>query len=121
MKKLILSAMTASVLFSSGCATILTEKTSSINVATSTGQKIQVTVDGQSHEVPGIVNVQKQNQNKVIVTDAEGCTSETALNKEVEPAFFINLLSGGVFGSSTDYGSEKMWKYQDSVTISCQQ
>jgi hypothetical protein len=54
-----------------------------------------------------------------LVTKAEGCTEATNLNKEVETAFFINIISGGVFGSSTDYATEKMWKYQDSVTISC--
>jgi len=57
--------------------------------------------------------------NKVLITKNEACTGSTQLTKEVESAFFINIISGGVFGSSTDYGTEKMWKYQDSVTITC--
>ncbi len=49
----------------------------------------------------------------------DSCTKETNLNKEIEPTFFVNILTGGVFGSTTDMSTKKMWKYQDSVTISC--
>ncbi|WP_371194181.1 adenosine deaminase [Glaciecola sp. SC05] len=119
MKKAALGTIFAAVFLSSGCATILTEETHAINISTSNGQETQVTIDGVSSTVPGIVQVKKENKNKIIVAESDACTSETALNKEIEPVFFVNLLSGGVFGSSTDYGSEKMWKYQDSVSISC--
>ena len=71
-----------------------------------------------SQTVPGVVTVKKENKDKVLVADDAKCT-DISLNKEVESAFFINILSGGVFGSSTDYGSDKMWKYQDSVSVPC--
>lgn len=117
MKKLIGLAAT-SLILTSGCATILTEDTHKINVTTSSGETTTVTVDGVSQTVPGVVTVQKENKDKVLVADDAKCT-DVNLNKEVETAFFINVISGGVFGSSTDYGSEKMWKYQDSVSIAC--
>lgn len=119
MKFKIVLPIALAALFSTGCASILTEETHKINVSTSNGQSIEVKVDGEVFAAPGIVSVKKSNQDKVIVTSASGCTEETNLNKEVETAFFINILSGGVFGSSTDMATEKMWKYQDSVTINC--
>jgi len=39
--------------------------------------------------------------------------------KSVDPKFFVNILSGGSFGSTTDYSTEKMWKYNENVVISC--
>jgi hypothetical protein len=120
MKKSIMSGLLVSVLFSSGCATILTEETQAVNISTSNGKEATVVIDGQQATIPGIVQIKKENKNKVIVAETDSCTSQTALNKEVETAFFVNILSGGIFGSSTDYGTEKMWKYQDTVTINCQ-
>ncbi|MBO9491785.1 hypothetical protein J7384_15605 [Endozoicomonas sp. G2_1] len=122
MKKAVITSIAmATSLLASGCATILTEDEHKINVSTSTGQEVTVQVDGKSFQAPGIVSVKKEKNDKVLVTDAEGCTKQTNLNKEVEPTFFVNILSGGAFGSTTDYASDKMWKYQDSVTITCKQ
>lgn len=119
MKLKVISTLAIATILMSGCATILTEDTHKMNVSTSTGKKIDVEIDGATQTVPGIVSVKKENKDKVLVTKEAGCTGSTNLNKEVETVFFVNLLSGGVFGSSTDYGTEKMWKYQDSVTITC--
>lgn len=119
MKKTILGTVMCAALLSGGCATILTEDTHKMNVSTSNGERIEVKVDGVSQYAPGIIQIRKENRDKVLVTDAAGCTKQTFLKKEIEPTFFINILTGGAFGSSTDYGSDKMWKYQDSVTVSC--
>lgn len=110
----------AAALITTGCATILTDETQQINVGTTTGQKIDVTIDGQTFQAPGVITVKKsKEQNKYLMTNAEGCAGQTVLNRSVEPTFFVNILSGGAFGSTTDYATDKMWKYDDSVTISC--
>jgi len=119
MKLKIVFTVAIVTLFTSSCATILTEDTHKMNVSTSDGKKIEVEIDGNTQTVPGIVSVKKENKDKVLVTKDPTCTGATNLNKEVETVFFVNILSGGVLGSSTDYGTDKMWKYQDSVTISC--
>jgi hypothetical protein len=106
-------------LFASGCSSILTEDTQRMNVSTSNGKKIEVEIDGTTQIAPGIINVNKENKDKILITKDASCTASTLLVKKIEPTFFINILTGGVFGSSTDYGTEKMWKYQDSVTIVC--
>jgi len=78
-----------------------------------------VTVDGESKSAPGIVSVLKANEDKILIAENDSCTKETLLKKTIEPTFFVNILFGGSFGSSTDYYTGKMWKYQDSIVISC--
>ncbi|MDD4977158.1 MAG: hypothetical protein PHI29_00840 [Gallionella sp.] len=103
----------------SGCASILNDKTQAVNVSSSTGDAIKGTVNGQPFTAPGVVNLTRENKNKVFVTETEGCAKETVAEKSVDSKFFINILSGGSFGSTTDYSTDKMWRYSDSVVISC--
>lgn len=119
MKNTLVITLLATAVLSSGCASILNEKTQKINIATTNGETVKGTIDGVPFSAPGIATVTRENKDKVIVTETPNCAKETALSKSVDSKFFINILSGGVFGSSTDYGTEKMWKYEDSVTISC--
>ena len=120
MKSTKLISLAAIALLTQGCATILTEKTSSVNLASSNGKPITVLIDGQEFKGPGVITLAKSKEDKIIRTSTEGCASETLLKSEIEPTFFVNVLSGGAFGSTTDYGSEQMWKYKDSVTVNCQ-
>lgn len=103
----------------SGCASILNDKTQAINVASSTGSEIQGTVNGMPFKGPGVVNVVREKKDKLFLTETEGCAKETVAEKSVDGKFFVNILSGGAFGSSTDYSTDKMWKYNDNVIISC--
>lgn len=103
----------------SGCASILNDKTQAINVSSSNGSEITGTVNGMSFKAPGVVNVIRENKDKLFITETDGCVKETVAEKSVDPKFFINILSGGVFGSTTDYSTEKMWKYNENVVISC--
>lgn len=120
MKSTKLIAAATIALLTQGCATILTEKTSSVNLASSNGKPITVMIDGQEFKGPGIITLTKSKQDKIIKSSTQGCASETLLKSEIEPTFFVNILTGGAFGSTTDYGSEQMWKYKDSVTVNCQ-
>ncbi|MCD8521627.1 MAG: hypothetical protein LRY66_10790 [Saccharospirillaceae bacterium] len=119
MKYIKLAVVVAAVSIS-GCATILSEDSATVNVATSTGKKIDVTIDGQNYTVPGVVKLQKDGQSKVIKTSDADCASSTAMNRKVEGVFWVNVLSGGLFGSTTDSATDAMWTYDDNVTISCQ-
>ncbi|AXE29512.1 adenosine deaminase [Chromobacterium phragmitis] len=102
-----------------GCASILNDQTQQVNVSSSTGTEIKGTIDGQAFKAPGIVNLKRENKNKIIMTETEGCAQQTVAEKTVDPKFFINILSGGAFGSTTDYSTEKMWKYSDNIVVSC--
>lgn len=112
----------ASSMLLTGCASILTDDVQTVNVLTSNGQDAEVKIDGQEFDVPGIAIIQKNGaQTKIMNSSTEGCVSITALNREVEPTFYVNILSGGAFGSSTDFGTDKMWKYQDSIVLNCKE
>jgi hypothetical protein len=107
-----------SSLLLSACATILNDDLQNISVS-STAESIKGTIGGIPFHGPGIVQVRRSKADKIIIVDTPNCTKQTLLASSVDPKFFINILSGGTFGSSTDYGSEKMWKYQDQVIIPC--
>jgi uncharacterized protein YceK len=121
MKKFAICATLASIVLMSGCASILNEKTQQINVSSSNGKAIKGSVDGNSFTGPGIISVNRAKASKIFNVDTEGCVKQTAVENNVDPKFFINILSGGTFGSSTDFATEKMWKYADNVVISCAQ
>lgn len=103
----------------SGCASIVTDRNATINLATSNGQTTKVTIDGQEFSAPGVVSVLKNGEDKLIIAKDEKCTAQTLAKKEVELAFWGNILTGGLLGSTTDYSTDKMWTYSDTVMINC--
>ena len=103
----------------SGCATIINDRTQRVNVNTSTGEKVDLTIDGMPFQAPGIASIQRRKSDRLITTADPRCAQSTILPSSVDSVFFINLISGGPLGSSTDYISEKMWRYEDNVVISC--
>lgn len=119
MKKLLGLSAIATVVLMTGCASILNSKTQMVNITTSNGEKIVATADGQPFQVPGIVGLQRSQADKIITTSQSNCNPQTLAPRKVDPIFFINILSGGALGSTTDYATEKMWKYDDNLVISC--
>jgi hypothetical protein len=119
MKKTALFTSLFAVFALSGCASILNDKTQAINVSASNGKEISGTIDGATFKAPGVVNVTRENKNKMVLVSTDGCAKETSVEKSVDPKFFINILSGGAFGSTTDYSTEKMWRYSENVVVSC--
>lgn len=102
-----------------GCATILNEDYQKINVATSNNKEVKGNVDGIPFTAPSIVSVKRSKADKILILDSNSCAKQTLLASQVDTKFFINILSGGTFGSTTDYATEKMWKFQESVVIPC--
>ena len=116
---LFIVCMVCVVGFLSGCATILSGDKQSINITTDTGKKYSASIDGQKYTVPSIIQLKRENNDKVLTLD-ECPDQKTLLHKEINPVFFVNILSGGVFGSTTDYASDSMWKYQpENVNVKC--
>lgn len=119
MKTLFTSMLLMAVVFLSGCASILNDKTQPINVASSTGSDIEGTVNGMPFKAPGIIFVIRDKKDLLFETETEGCTKQTVVPKEISGMFWVNILSGGTTGSTTDYSTDKMWKYSDTVIINC--
>jgi len=107
------------LVIASGCASIVTDSQTAINVQTSNGQKVKVTVDGMQFDVPGVVIAQKNGMDKVLTTNDSKCASATIVPKKIEGAFWGNILAGGVLGSTTDSSTNKMWTYEEMAVINC--
>jgi hypothetical protein len=120
MKSIFKCASTAVIIFAvSGCASILNEDTQAVNIVSTNGKPIQGKVDGRPFKGPGIVQLQRKKADKIITVETAGCTEETVATKKVSSTFWVNILSGGAFGSTTDYSTEKMWEYDDTIVINC--
>lgn len=117
MKKILL-AITLPLLLTA-CATILSPSTERINVVSTKNKTFTATMDGQQFSVPGSVIIERDGNEKYVTTSEAGCAPSTSVEKEVETIFWLNILVGGLLGSSTDMGSGKMWDYDNSVTITC--
>jgi uncharacterized protein YceK len=117
MKKIVMVAMAS--LMASGCASVMTAETQSINVTTSNNKQAEVTVDDKTITAPGMVVVLRDGKDKVVKSTTEGCDNSTPIKKEVTPVFFGNIVIGGLLGSTTDGATGKMWDYADNVEISC--
>ena len=119
MKKNILlagSILAASFLFT-GCATILSGDNQSINLQSKKEQT--VTINNQQYTSPGVVSLERTDKDAVL--KVKDCNKQVLLKKEINPVFFVNILSGGVFGSTTDYSSDSMWQYdQTNVNVDCE-
>lgn len=104
-----------------GCATILNEDYQMVNVSSSNGLAFKGTVDGIPFQGPGAVPIKRAKGSRILAVETNGCTKQTALNSDLDYKFFINAIFIYSFPlwSTTDYATEKMWKYQDNVTVSC--
>ena len=118
-KNIIICAAVVAMMSLSGCATILKGQTQKVNINTSNGANIQASVDGKIVQLPNVIEVKRHKDPLMVTTSNKGCTQSTVVNNEVEPAFFINILSGGALGSTTDYATESMWKYDENITVHC--
>lgn len=119
MHRALLLALLAFV--ATGCATILNDKTQSVNILSSNGKPVEGTIDGVPFKGPGSINVTRSGSDKAIVATTPGC-STAILTKSVDPKFFLNAITiySTLSWSTTDAVTEKMWRYQDTVVIPCQ-
>jgi len=117
MNKKLLLVTGAIMLTFSGCATILDGTTQKISI-NSNPSDLKVKVGEQTVVTPAVITVKRENKDKIINVSGK-CNKTIMLNKKLNPTFFVNILSGGAFGSTTDYVSGAMWKYDDNININC--
>jgi len=117
--KSIYTAVALVAIFTTGCATIITDKEQNISVTSSTGQAIDVTVDGKTASTPGQFTVLRNGQDKVVASTTPGCAPSTPIQKNIAPAFWGNVIIGGFLGSTTDNATGKAYNYQGSVVVQC--
>ncbi len=118
MKRLIPLILVIVILNFMGCASILTDRTTKVNVTTSNGKPATVTTKGTTYQVPALIEIPKSKDDLILKATGE-CEGQAYSSSKIEPTFWVNILSGGAFGSSTDYGTDKMWRYEDNMEIKC--
>ncbi len=117
-KSLIMASLVigTSMMFT-GCATIISGDNQNINLQSKKEQT--VSIDGKVYTSPSIVSVERTDKDAIL--KIKDCNKQILLKKEVNPVFFVNILSGGAFGSTTDYASNSMWQYdQTNVNVDCE-
>lgn len=103
----------------SGCASIMTAEEQSIKITSSNNRPVDVAVDDKKATTPGTVVVLRDGKDKVVTSTTPGCQNATPITKEITTPFWGNIIVGGLFGSSTDASTGKMWDYADNIEIIC--
>lgn len=95
-----------------GCATIISGSKQTISVNSSV-PGAQVSLNNVPLGVTPLVTTIERGQEGVLSVDMPGYTPFHApVTKKVNGMFFVNIFSGGVFGSSTDYSTGAMYSYE---------
>lgn len=121
MNKIILS-LTGTLLVS-GCATIVTGTTQTVNMMTSSGKSANATVTSANGTFPVIlpqaVAVKKSSEILIVNVTESDCVlpSTTMIIPHQQPWFWGNIVFGGLFGSTTDSASGAVWKYDSNTLV----
>ncbi len=114
MKRMSLVTLLVAMSLMAGCATILSGKTQNISI-NSNVDGADITLDGTligKTPFAGVINKPKGTAGSSITVSKAGYTSKTIMyGAEIEPTFWINILTGGPFGSTTDMATNSMYKY----------
>ena len=100
----------------SGCATIIKGKNQPLSVNSNVeGAEVYLN-DTKIGVTPLTANVLRKKEAGVLLVRKEGYKDhKIIIDTTVEPVFWVNILSGGVLGSTTDFSSESMFKYAPST------
>lgn len=109
-------AFIAGAMLFSGCATITKGTKQKVSITTSTGKSVVATIGSKKVNIPAQVNISRKKGAtiRVLAEDNPGYEDTqlviTGKNK-VTGVFWLNILWGGTFGSTTDAITGGMWAY----------
>lgn len=99
----------------SGCATILGGSSQTITVNANVSGA-QVTLNGTPLGVTPLTTSMKRGQTGVLSVQSDGYQPyQIALNKKISTLFWVNIFTGGAFGSTTDAATGAMYEYEPST------
>lgn len=105
----------ASAFLTSGCATILGGKTQTITVNSNVSGAEVLLNEAPLGKTPLTTSL-KRGQSGVLRVQAAGYQPyQIAINKKISTLFWVNIFTGGVFGSSTDYSTGAMYEYEPAT------
>ena len=103
-----------------GCATIISGSSQIMTVnANVDGAQVHLITEAGGETLLGTTPLTtrvKRGQEGSLRVSAEGYRSyQSALNKKINNVFWVNILLGGTFGSTTDYTTGAMYEYEPST------
>lgn len=112
LKLIATTALLAVAALQTGCATIIKGDQQPLSV-NSNVEGAELFLDGAKiGETPYIGTVERKKEMAILEVKKDGYSSKrVVLDSTIEPVFWVNIISGGVFGSTTDYVSESMFKF----------
>lgn len=111
--KYILGAALCSLSLLSGCATIIDGSNQDLHFH-STPSEAEVKINGRAvGRTPVTVSRDRKRDDLRIEISKDGYqTHHGVLESDLNMVFLVNLVSGGAFGSTTDYATGAMWQYK---------
>ncbi len=117
MRSVRLVAVAALVLGLNACATILGGSNQTITVNSNIAGAEVFLNDQLLGKTPLITSI-KRGQEGVFKVRADGYqTYQMAVNKKINNLFWVNVFTGGTFGSSTDYSTGAMYLEYDASDL----
>lgn len=98
-----------------GCATILSGKSQTLTVNSNVAGADVYLNETLLGKTPFSASIKRGQTGLLKISMAGYQPYSIALNKKVAGMFWVNILSGGVYGSSTDYSTGAMYEYEPST------
>jgi hypothetical protein len=112
-----------SLLALTGCASIIDGTHQSINLVPSDGGKIPATVESSSGSkkvtLPAVINVDRSKKDIVVKVEDSKCYDGAShtIQSSMNPMILLNVLSGGLLGSTTDFSTGAAWEYDNNAVV----
>jgi hypothetical protein len=98
-----------------GCSSIINGKTQTVSI-NSNVRDADIAVNGATIGKTPYSGSIVRGENTIVTVSKEGYFSKSiTLSTDIEPIFWGNIISGGVFGSTTDAATGSMYKYAPST------
>jgi hypothetical protein len=108
MKKLFVIAAIGAL---SSCSSIINGSKQIVTIESNV-KGADININGSSIGTTPYTGPIKRSGTTVVRVAKTGYSSKTiTMSADIEPIFWGNIIVGGVFGSSTDYGTGAMYKY----------
>ena len=103
------------VMVSSGCATILDGSSQPVNIDSSP-HGARIYVNGVEVGTTPLSMLMKRSKSTMILAKKNGYEDQQlALQTKINNTFWVNILTGGPLGSTTDYASDAMIEYSPNM------
>lgn len=114
-KKLLTTLTTC--LLATSCASIFKGSEQEITIDSNV-QGAELSLNGEKIGTTPFQGKIKRSSDAHLTVSKPGYESkEIILDTSIEPVFLGNIISGGVFGSSTDYGTGAMYQYSPGNVV----